>query len=331
MSKLSRIGIDVGSSSVKVVELEPRGNQWKLMAAASAPGGANLQTVPATLAAMLKETGIKSQRAVVALPEDQVSSHVMEMPLMKDGEIEQALEWQVEQYIPIPKDEAVWSWEVVRRDEVSGGMEILLVAAAKTLVESYRKVLEQAGLELIAVETELTATARAEIKPGAPLSVVVDMGAKSTDMGIVRGGQLIFSRNIPTAGDAFTRAIETGLGLDRAQAEQYKNTYGMNDKYLEGKLAGVMKPVLAVVAGEIRKTIDFYITKHLSESVKMVVLSGGAAAMPDMVGLLSGQLGLEVVIGDPLAGLIMDNEQKKAFANSGPYYAVAIGLAERKI
>ena len=71
-----------------------------------------------------------------------------------------------------------------------------------------------------------------KLNPG-PLSVVVDIGAKSTDMGIVREGQLIFAQTIPTAGDAFTRAIETGLGLDHAQAEQYKNTYGMNDKQLE--------------------------------------------------------------------------------------------------
>jgi len=312
----------MGSSSIKLVELVPAGKQWKLVSAASAPVGT-------AIAAILKEAGMRSKRAVVALPEEQVSSHVVEMPQMNEGEIEQALEWQVEQYIPIPKDEAVWSWEIIRRGD--SGVEILLVAAAKTLVESYRKKIEEAGLELAAVETELNATARAEVRPGSPLSVVVDMGAKSTDMGIVREGQLIFARTIPTAGDAFTRAIETGLGLDRAQAEQYKNTYGMNDKQLEGKLAEVMKPVLAVIAGEIRKTIDFYVAKHPGEAVKAVVLSGGAAGMPEMVGQLSAQLGLEVVMGDPFAGLIMDAEQKKAFANTGPYYAVAIGLAERQI
>lgn len=324
MPDLPKIGIDIGSSSIKLVELVPAGKQWRLVSAASAPVGT-------AIAAILKEAGMKSRRAVVALPEEQVSTHIVELPMMKEGEIEQALEWQVEQYIPIPKDEAVWSWEIVRRDETGGGVEILLVAAAKTLVESYRKTVETAGLELVAVETELNATARADVKPGSPLSVVVDIGAKSTDMGIVREGQLIFAQTIPTAGDAFTRAIETGLGLDHAQAEQYKNTYGMNDKELEGKLAEAMKPVLAVVAGEIRKTIDFYVTKHQGEAVKMVVLSGGAAGMPEIVGKLSAILGLEVVMGDPFVGLIMDEAQKKAFANSGPYYAVAIGLAEKPI
>ena len=323
MSDLPKIGIDIGSSAIKLVELVPAGKQWRLVSAASAPVGT-------TLAAIIKEAGMRSKRAVVALPEEQVSSHVVELPMMKDDEIEQALEWQVEQYIPIPKDEAVWSWEVVRRGEAGSGSEILLVAAAKTLVETYRKKVEEAGLELVAIETELTATARAEVKPGSPLSVVVDMGAKSTDMGIVREGQLIFARTIPTAGDAFTRAIETGLGLDHAQAEQYKNTYGMSDKQLEGKLVAVMKPVLAVIAGEIRKTIDFYVTKHQGEAVKMVVLSGGAAGMPEMVSQLSASLGIEVVMGDPFAGLVMDEAQKKAFANTGPYYAVAIGLAERQ-
>lgn len=331
MPDLPKIGIDIGSSSIKLVELVPCGKQWRLVSAASAPVGTAIATI-------LKEAGMKSRRAVVALPEEQVSTHIVELPMMKDGEIEQALEWQVEQYIPIPKDEAVWSWETIRRDDppageagAGGGVEILLVAAAKTLVESYRKTVEAAGLELVAVETELNATARADVKPGSPLSVVVDIGAKSTDMGIVREGQLIFAQTIPTAGDAFTRAIETGLGLDHTQAEQYKNTYGMNDKELEGKLAEAMKPVLAVVAGEIRKTIDFYVTKHQGEAVKMVVLSGGAAGMPEIVGKLSAILGLEVVMGDPFTGLVMDEAQKKAFANAGPYYAVAIGLAEKQI
>ncbi|KKU82832.1 MAG: type IV pilus assembly protein PilM, partial [Candidatus Amesbacteria bacterium GW2011_GWC2_47_8] len=114
MSDLPKIGIDIGSSAIKLVELVPAGKQWRLVSAASAPVGT-------TLAAIIKEAGMRSKRAVVALPEEQVSSHVVELPMMKDDEIEQALEWQVEQYIPIPKDEAVWSWEVVRRGEAGSG------------------------------------------------------------------------------------------------------------------------------------------------------------------------------------------------------------------
>ena len=338
MSVLPKIGIDIGSSAIKLVELVPAGNKWRFVSAASMPTtsgvtveGSNIPAVASAISGIIKEAGMRTRRAVVALPEEQVSSHVIELPILKDAEIAQALEWQVEQYIPIPKEQATWSWEIVRKDEVSGGMEVLLVAASKSLVENYKKIVEQAGLELAAVETELTATARAMVGQSGPLTMIIDIGAKSTDLGIVRSGQLIATRTLPTAGEAFSRAIESTLALDPKQAEQYRNTYGFTAGQLEGKLAAAMQPVLAVVAGEVKKMTDFYVSKHPGEIIKSAVLSGGVAAMPNIVTSLSAILGIETIIGDPFANLIMDEVQRQAFANNGPFYGVAIGLAMREI
>ena len=340
MADLPKIGLDIGTTTIKAVELTPVGKGWKLLPAVLTPAvgevtagmaAADVGRVAATVSAMIKEGGIKSRKVVAALPEEQVSSHVVELPLLKDAEIGQALEWQVEQYIPIPKDQAVWSWEVVRRDEVGGGMEVLLVAAAKNLVETYRKIVEGAGLELLAVETELAAGVRSQLSETSPLAVVVDIGSGSTDIGVARAGQLIFSRTIPTAWQAFVRAVETTLEMDKTQAAQYVNTYGFAADQLEGKVAAAMLPVLAIIVTEIRKTIDFHISKHPGETAKLVVLSGGAAKVPEIVGVLAAQLGVETSIGDPLAKLDVDEQQKKAFAENAPLYAVAIGLAQRRI
>ncbi len=340
MADLPKVGIDIGSATIKMVELAPAGRgKWRLLSAASMPspvGGmlansANLITVSQSIAKMLKEAGSRSKRVVAALPEEQISSHVVEMPLMSDDEVRQALQWQVEQYIPIPADKAVWSYEVIKKDQASGGMEVLLVAAAKTLISSYTQVLEQAGLEIEALETELMATARAEVSPEYPLSVVVDIGSKSTDVGVVRSGQLVFSRTIPTAGDAFTRSIETGLGLDTAQAEQYKNAYGFDATKVEGKIVAAMKPVLSVIATEIKKTADFYVSKHVGESVRVVVLSGGSALIAQLVPNLSGLLGLEVAVGNPFERVSMDQKQSKSLATTAAFYGVAVGLAQRQI
>jgi type IV pilus assembly protein PilM len=174
------------------------------------------------------------------------------------------------------------------------------------------------------------AVARAELDANSGLALVVDIGAKSTDVGIVRAGQLLFARTIATAGDAFTRAIETTLGLDRMVAEQYKNVYGFSASHLEGKLQEAMKPVLAIIAAEIRKTIDFYVSKHVGESVRLVTLSGGVAALPDVVSVLSGLLGIEVAVGNPFAKVILDPAQKKALTGNEPFYAVSIGLGMRE-
>lgn len=340
MGNLPKIGVDIGSASVKLVELLATGkDKWRLLGAATAavPAGgmidspSNQAAVSATMIKMMKESGVRSRKTVVALPEEQISSHIVEMPLLSDTELGKALQWQVEQYIPIPLEQAIWSYQVIRRDTAgNGGMEVLLVATSKNLVSTYQKVLEEAGLEVVAVETELMATARAVVPAGSPLTVVVDIGARSTDVGVVSANQLVFARTVPTAGEAFTRAIETTLGLDTGQAEQYKNAYGFSAQSVGGKLVEAMKPVLAIIATEVKKTIDFYVSKHPQEMVKEVTLSGGVAAMPDVVSMVSLMLGIEVGVGNPFARVAMDETQKKAMSGNGPFYAVAAGLAMRE-
>lgn len=340
MSDLPKIGIDIGSASIKLVELVPTGRgRWRLTAAASMPsfqGGLvgninNTAPFSQAIAKMLKESGAKSRKAVVALPEEQISSHVVEMPLMGEDEVRQALQWQVEQYIPIPAEKAVWSYEIIKKDTSGGGMEVLLVAVAKNLVNAYTITMEQAGLEVVALETELMAACRAVVPANYPLSMIVDIGAKSTDVGVVKNGLLVFSRTVPTAGEAFNRAIATTLGLDVGQAEQYKKTYGFSANKLEGKLAEVMKPVLQMIANEIKKTADFYTSKHSGETIKVVTLSGGIAALPDVVGALSALVGVEVAIANPFARVSLDTVQDKALMGSGPFYVVSVGLAMREI
>lgn len=335
---MPKIGIDIGNASIKIIELGSLGrDKWKLQAAASAtiPAGgfvdspSNQAAITTTIGKIVKEAGIRSRRVVLALPEEQVSSHVVEMPQMVDAELEQALKWQVEQYVPIPADQAVWSWEVIGKD-AKGGMEVMLVAVARNLVDVYKRVVEQAGLEVVAVETELIATSRAVVPSSVPVSLVVDIGAKSTDVGVVNAGRLVFARTVPTAGEAFTRAIETNLGLDNRQAEQYKNTYGFSGEMMGGKLMVAMKPVLSIIVSEIKKTIDFYLSKHTSESVKLVTLSGGIAALPDVVLVMSEMLGLEISVASPFARVDMDQNQKKALMGNGPFYSVAVGLAMRQ-
>lgn len=336
MKSLPKIGLDIGSAAIKLVELAPAGNgKWKLLSAGSAPvpagswiGSPSSQTAVANaIVKLVKEAGVRSRRVVTALPEEQISTHVLEMPVMADSEIEQALTWQVEQYIPIPLDQAVWSYQIISRSE--SGMEVLLAAAARSLVDGYRGVSELAGLEVVAIETELMATARAVV-PSGTTTVIVDVGAKSTDVGIVAGNQLVFARTVPTAGEAFTRAIESVLGMDNAQAEQYKTAYGFAEGYMGGKLYTAMKPVLAIIATEVKKTIDFFVSKHAGETVKMVTLSGGAAALPEIVKMLSEMLGLEVTIGDPFARVEMGEEQKKVLAPAAAFYSVAVGLSMRE-
>ena len=340
MADVNKIGLDIGSTTIKAVELSPSGkDKWKLLAAASiaTPGGGlmaspgNMAMTAQTIVKMLKEVGIKSKKVVLALPEEQVSTHIVEMPVMNDDEVRQALNWQVEQYIPIPAEKAVWSHQVIKKDTTTGSMEVLLVAAAKNLVNTYTSAVEQAGLEVVAIETELMATARAVYTSDLPLMLVVDIGSNGTDLGLVSHGQLVFARTIPTGGTAFTRAIETGLGLDTTTAEQYKNTYGFGEGKLKGELVKVMTPVLNVIATEIKKTADFYTSKHANEQVRLVVLTGGVATLPELATTLTKMVGIEVALGNPLSHVQMTSAQASAMEGNATLYTVALGLAMRPL
>ena len=321
MTALPKLGIDIGTASIKLVELFPVGKgKWKLGAIGSEitpPGGVlgnqnNLGVIAAAVGKTVKESGAKNRRVAAALPEEQVSSHVVEIPLMSDEEVKQALQWQVDIFAFSP-------------GAISPGEATALFIVIAEIV----RVFDMAGLEVVALETELMATARAVVPADVPLSMIVDIGAKSTDLGIVRAGQMVFARTIPTAGEAFTRAIEAALGLASGQAEEYKRTYGFDTQKMQGKITEAMKPVMNVITAEVRKTGDFYMSKHRGEQVKLVTLSGGVALVPEVVNVLSGLLGMEVAVGNPFNRIEMDKNKTSQLLGLGPFYAVAAGLAMR--
>lgn len=335
------IGIDIGSSLIKAVELVPNGKEWRLLSAASlaspvgglVPGSReSITTVAQVLSRVIKEAGFRGTKATVSLPEDKVFTHLVNLPAMKDEEVEQTLQWQVEQYIPMPIDKTTWSYQIIGKDGTSSeGLEVLLIAAPKMLVEAYKNVMDIAGLELLAVETELIAISRSVVPVNSLLNIIVDLGAKTTGIGIVNNGLLVFSRSISTAGDAFNRAIASFLDLDIKQAEEYKNSYGFSTKYLNGKLVEAMKPVIGLVIEEIKKTIDYYTSKHQGQSPTTAIITGGVAMTPDIISQMSILLGMEVVLGDAFSRVKLDDSQHKALSNMFNTYSVATGLALREI
>ncbi len=339
MARLPQIGLDLGSATIKVAALSPLASgRWQLVTAASMPAATGetwekvgVDAAAATVVKLLREAGVKFKSTVMAVPQDQVSMQLVKLPLMTNAEIDQALSWQVEQYLPLPKSEAVWSWEVVKRDTVAAELEVALTAIPRARAIWYRQVMERSGLEPAALEPELSAISRSTVDAAAGLTLVVDIGAKATDMGIVRSGQLLVARAVPTAGEAFTRAIATALGLDVTVAHQYQATYGLDQKQLGGKLTEAMRPVVTILATEMKKTLDFYGEKHVGEAVKTVVIAGGVAAMPGIVAELSARLGLEVTVGDPFRQVVLDEKQKQTLGAEGPFYATVVGLAMKEV
>lgn len=331
-------GLDLGSKLIKLVQLAPEGkDKFKLVAFAHCPTpkGENLMEVENAKIELLKklvrDSKTTTRQVVVNLPEAQVYTRVIELPLMGEEELSQAIRWQAEQYIPVPMAEVVLKHQILSRAETEAEkkMNVLLVAAPTALLNNYLSLLSRAGLEAIAVETEILAVARAVVGFDAfsPNTMLVHLGNDATTISVLERGDLAFTQSISSGGAAITRAIASTLGLEDGQAEEYKCSYGLDSSRLEGKVAEAIKPIVEMILGEIKRALAFYESHEARSKVKRVVLSGGTAFMPNLAPYFTVGLNLEVQVCNPFLSVTLSDKQKAEIGDDGAMYSTAVGLA----
>ncbi|HLD25038.1 MAG TPA: type IV pilus assembly protein PilM [Patescibacteria group bacterium] len=338
----SIIGLDIGSHSIKLIEIGSSGGP-QLLAAGSIPTPpkalqssleADHQAVAAAIKQLMKETGAKSSSVVFALPESQVFTRVIEVPALSERELASAISWEAEQYIPLPLDQVNLDYSILRNTKETGTdkMDVLLVACPKTLLEKYLTIIEMAELIPVAAETEIIATSRALVGSVSAIknaSLFVSLGAQTTDLAIVRGGVLAFTRSIAAGGEALSRSLVSGLDFNAPQAEEFKRTYGLETDKLQGKIVSAVKPIMDTILGEMKRALAYYTEKHKDEKIEVVVLSGGTAKLPGMVVYIATNIGIETQLSNPWIGIKRDS-RFAVLDKEGPTFTVAVGLALRE-
>lgn len=335
----NHIGLDIGTSSVKLVQLaEVAGSRFRVAALGEAQlppfesqGQWDLARTKAIkdLVKVAKATG---SQVALSLPESQVYTRVVEMPFIAEPELTQAIRWQAEQYIPVPLSDVTLRHQVVSLPEqgVSGSkMRVLLIAAPNQVVTNYLGLITAAGLETVLVETEILAVARSLLaaEQDAPTTILLHLGSEATTVAVLAEGTLILTQAVATGGLAITRAVASSLSLELPQAEEYKKTYGLDEKKLDGKVAAAVKPMVEVIIDEVKRVILAAQSHGTNTVVKRVILSGGTALVPGMVLHLTESLGLEVQLGNPFAGIELTTEQTTSLAGRQVIFSVAAGLA----
>lgn len=337
------VGLDIGSKTIKVVEFTQVAQGFSLKAA-GAVGFSGLQMEKLTddkdyeqfavsLRKLLSDAHISSKKVVISLPESQVFTRTVKFPLLTNEEINSAVKWEAEEYIPIPVKDAIVRHQILERQETGNPPQVLVqvVAVPKQLVEKYVNVVTKAGLEVVAIETELMALSRVW-KSQEKSILVLDTGSRSTNIGIIKAGQLFFSRSVPVGGDAFSRAVSMGLGVTPMQADEYKATYGLAENQLEGKVSRAIKPVLNSIIDEVRKSLNYFQVEMRNEPPHSIIISGGSAGLPGLSTELAKLLNMEVLVGNPFVrpDIAVDPDSAKSLASFAPIYAVAVGLALRE-
>lgn len=338
MNKRS-FGLDIGTTTLKMVSLSPGKDGYILDASIIAPipergmasdSPLDEEEMARAIKKALSESGINSKFVNVSLPESQVYTKVIEMPVLSDKELSSAIYWEAEQYIPIPLSNITFVWSVLKRPQKANAqekMEVLMVGAPTALVNKYKKIINMAGLVISSMETQILSAIRALILgPDFPPTLIIDIGEVSTTLAIVKDGIMVFTYSTPTGGGAISRAIAGSFGLSEQEAEEYKKTYGFADRVFGGKIGQVSSPILMTILAEVKKAISFYQEKYKDQPIKQILLSGGTSKLPGINVFFANNCGIETVAATPWKRLASQQIPKQILDN-GPQYVVAAGLA----
>jgi len=341
------VGVDIGTSSIKVVQLTKKGDKYRLDTYGEihffAKGSqdeyeeVSLKLLNDQVAIMLKkiidETGVKSKKAAMSIPVFSSFSTIIEMPDLPKAELDKAVEFQARQYVPVPIDQVTLSSLVVARGGQGslekGKIQVLLIAVPNEVKNKYSNIAHLAGLDLVALEMETFPMARSITKNDKSPIIMVDIGAKSTNYCITDNGLVRVSHNYQISGSYITKAFLDFAGGDYKKADSMKKEVGINMTPGQMEMAQDLVGSIDGIVLEADRLMNEYFSQS-GRKIEKVVLSGGYAQMPGLLNYFSEKLSMPVVIADPFSDIIYPKEIEPTLKNIGPAFSIAVGLAMRK-
>ena len=345
------LGLDIGTSSIKMVELEKRGSRFELINYGSfelkestslSQQNSNQsilklpdQEITVGIQELVTKANFKSTRVVASIPSFSTFATVIEMPYVSNEDLARALPYEARKYIPIPLDEVVIDWSIVgvvnNQTPVTGkpsNVEIFLAAVPKDETGRYHNIIKGVGLKLDAIELENSALIRALLGNDLSPTVITNIGGRSTSIIIVNRGYERVSHNYEVGGFEITKSISQSLNVSIEKAEELKKKFGLK-KSDDNIVSESMTSLINMMVFETQKTISNY-EESKNEKIANVILVGGLANMPGMADYFKDKLGRQVFLGNPLSRLIHPPELRPISAEINSVFGVAIGLALRE-
>ena len=340
------VGLDIGSSAVKLVELRAgKEGKFQLVKAGlenlspeAIVDGAIMDSslVVETISRLLASTGVKNTNVAVSVSGHSVIVKKIQLPTMPEEELSESIRWEAEQYVPFDINDVYLDYVVLDPGVPGETMGVLLVAAKKDKVDDYKNVVTQAGRTPGLVDVDVFALQNCyEVNYGLdPTRVVglVNIGASVMNVNILASGQTVFWRDITFGGNQFTDALQKAFSLNFEQAEALKRgepVGGQSAQSIQPVLTGVCEDV----AGELQKTIDFFHATSGSDKVDTILLSGGSSRVAQLDVVLKEKFGLPVEIMNPFRSVAAEDRAVDSawLSENGPSLAIGVGLAVRKL
>ncbi len=333
------VGLDIGSSSVKAVELRPTGQAFELVGfgLAQLPAGAiqggeikQPAQVQQAIRQAIAQGGVQASEAVIGVSGGAVIAKRVNLPKMSEAELADSIRWEAEQHIPFDIDDVTIDFQVLRRDGPQ--LEVMLVAVKKGKVQSYADVVAGVGLNVAVVDVDVFALETQyehnySDQPG-DVVALVNIGHETTNTNIVQGGVNVYARDIFVGGRQYAATIAQRFDLGTSEAEALVR--GEPGSVGWAEVEPVLDLVSQEIGQEIQRTLDYFGTTAEHERIQRIFLSGGCALVPGLQEFLSAQWGIEVSPSNPFkrveVGTGVDTDVVHKLA---PLAAVATGLAMR--
>jgi type IV pilus assembly protein PilM len=345
------LGIDIGTSAIKIIELSRRGERVNLENYGEIKGEAfyaksfrtfeknvlslSQQDIARAIKAVLEEAKIKTKKCVFTIPDFTTFFTTFELPPMSESELPQAVTFEARQHVPLPISEVTLDWKVIEGVYVGKEktkLKILLVAVPNELVNQYQTIALASNLELnflVAEAFSLVKSLTSEEEKGVIL--IVDIGSQSTTCSVVERRILKISYSFDISANQFTDQISRGLMVDYKTAENLKQKYGLLT--VEGpslreraNIRNILSPLIDELVKEVERSLDSFYQME-GKKARKIVLAGGSALLPGLLEYFRDHFKIEVEIANPFSRIFYPPILEEKLKEMGPPYAVAVGAA----
>lgn len=336
----SSVGIDIGTSAIKVVELSRWGQRVTLKNYGEMRAAAlykkpfrtfekntlllSSADIARALKAIFAEAGMMVQKAIFSIPDFSTFFTQFELPPMTREELPNAVRFEAHKHIPVSLSQVVYDWQIVEgKFERKEPFQILIVAVPNEVINQYQEIAKLAQIELGGLEAEVFGLIRSCVRDEKKALIVMDIGAQSTIISIIEKGNLKISHSIDTAGNSLTARIAQSFSLPYEKAEERKQKEGI---HITSNGVPILQPLIDSIIAEIQEIAKNYL-RGGGKEIEKVILGGGSALLPGLREYVEQNFGKPTEIGDPFREIFYPPILEQVTREIGPAYAVAVGMA----
>lgn len=335
----SFFGLDIGTTAVRLVQLTGSGNTKQLVKYAYVPVDAKLvlsdaksdqQKLLKIISDLLAQAQVTEKNVALGIPSSRVFTTVVDFERLSGNDMKKAIQYQADSFIPTPLAQSKIDWAVIGDSPKDASkVEVLLSSVDNDYVEKRLDMLESIGLNIVALEPDNLALARALMVPDSTVpQMIIDIGNKNTDLVIAMGNAPRLTRSIPTGIEAIIRTAAQNLNVEEKQAEQFIFKFGLNKDKLEGRVYDAVISTVDLLASDIEKSIQFFKSRY-NQNVSRIIVTGAASTMPEFPIYIANKFAIEVEIGNAWRNVSFAADRQTELLSVSNHFGVAVGLAER--